>query len=230
MSTSPRSSRADLVIDRLLPTAIGLAAVGVGAFAAPGLAGASEPSALASGSPVISSVFPTHGLADLQAIQSDDDDADAESAADDGSEPAADPEGVVESGLDGVVGAVGGDASDGGDGGDGLPGGDEQAIEAVVIDLKRRTVTRPKTFAASKLVKVSGVKWAAWGTPTATGRGRVVSLKKGKGGRTVKGTGTVVLSALKTCPDATPLYRRATVKVAGRKLASVSLPGCSELR
>lgn len=226
MRTSPRSSAADLVVDRFLPAAIGLVAVGIGAFAAPGLAGASVAPTLAPSNGAIARAFPSHGLVDLSAIESNDEAADAESAADDGSDPAPDPEGVVESGP----GPSEGEGATGEAGGDAVGAGEEKAIEAVVIDPKRRTVSRPKVFAASKLVKVTGVTWKAWGSPTATGRGRVVSTKKGRRGRTVRATGTVVLSALRTCPDATPLYRRATIKVAGRKLASVSLPGCSELR
>lgn len=101
---------------------------------------------------------------------------------------------------------------------------------AVAIDVKRRTTTRPKAFGVTKLVRVTAVAWTTWGSPTTTGRGRVIAKKKGRNGRAVRASGTVVLSGLRPCPDGTPLYRRATVRAAGRKVVSVALPGCSALR
>ena len=108
--------------------------------------------------------------------------------------------------------------------------GEAEVIPAVVVDAKGRTVSGPKALALSRTVKISGITWTGWNAATTTGRGRVVVKKKSRRAKTVRGTGTVVLSGLKVCPDATPLYRKATVTVAGRKVAKVTLPNCSAMR
>lgn len=107
---------------------------------------------------------------------------------------------------------------------------EDEAPVAVVLDRRRRASSGPKTFAASRTARASGLRWTAWGAATTTARGRVVVKKAGPRHRTLKAAGKVVLASRTACSDGTPLYRRATFVVGRRTVATVALPGCSALR
>jgi hypothetical protein len=111
--------------------------------------------------------------------------------------------------------------------------GDEEDVEEVlpvVIDRGGRAASSPKAFVASRTVKGSKLRWKAWGSPTATGSGRLAFRTAGRKGKAVKGAGTVRLSRLLTCDDGTAVYRRATFAVPRRGRVVVTLPGCPASR
>jgi hypothetical protein len=111
--------------------------------------------------------------------------------------------------------------------------GDEEDVEEilpVVIDRGGRAVSSPKAFGASRTAKGSKLRWKAWGSPTATGTGRLDFRTAGRKRKAVKGTGTVRLSRLLTCDDGTAVYRRATFAVPHRGRIAVTLPGCPATR
>jgi hypothetical protein len=111
--------------------------------------------------------------------------------------------------------------------------GDEEDVEEILpvaIDRGGRAVSSPKAFGASRTVKGSKLRWKAWGSPTATGSGRLVYRTAGRKGKAVKGKGSVRLSRLRTCDDGTAVYRRATFAVPRRGRVVVTLPGCPAAR
>lgn len=225
MTSSGRPIPARTTTERLRLTAMATVLLGVGALAVPGAAGAAGTSVFAGASAGGAAVpsFAVRADDDDRPTSAEDADADAETAADDGSDPAPGAD-------DGPGGVAGEDDGFGVDDADAPADGEAEVIPAVVVDAKGRTVSGPKALALSRTVKISGITWTGWNAATTTGRGRVVVKKKGRRAKTVRGAGTVVLSGLKICPDATPLYRKATVTVAGRKVAKVTLPNCSAMR
>ncbi|WP_022927033.1 hypothetical protein [Patulibacter americanus] len=111
--------------------------------------------------------------------------------------------------------------------------GDEEDVEEilpVVIDRGGRATSSPKAFVASRTVKGTKLRWKSWGSPTATGSGRLAFRTAGRKGKGVKGTGTVRLSRLVTCDDDTAVYRKATFAVPRRGRVVVTLPGCPASR
>lgn len=124
---------------------------------------------------------------------------------------------------------------------DGALGDDEDLVEdepeeadappvAVALDRRRRALSGPKAFAASRTARAGGLHWTGWGAATTTARGRLVVKKAGPRHRTLKAAGKLVLGSRTSCADGTPLYRRATFVVGRRTVATVALPGCSALR
>jgi hypothetical protein len=107
--------------------------------------------------------------------------------------------------------------------------GDEEDVEEilpVVIDRGGRAASSPKAFDASRTVRGGKLRWKAWGSPTATGSGRLTFRTAGRKGKAVKGAGTVRLTRLLTCDDGTAVYRRATFAVPRHGRVVVTLPGC----
>ncbi|MDO9408476.1 hypothetical protein [Patulibacter sp.] len=204
-------------VPSLLITATATLAVALPA----GAADATVPSGPSSPAAAARTALVTFGDDDPDVSAADDGAADADpDLADDGAGDPVDGAGAVDDGSsDGDGSADDGAADDAPD----------DVVEAVAIDARRRASVRPRTFAARR-ARATGLTWTAWGAPTATARGRVTVAKKGRHGKTVRAAGTVTFTRLTRCADATSVYRRAVITVAGKKVAKVSLPGCSALR
>lgn len=135
--------------------------------------------------------------------------------------------------VDDDAGDVADDGTDlGDDEGDDLGDEDEDVEDVlfVAIDRTGHALSSPKAFTASRTARGSALRWKSWGSPTATGTGRLAFRTTGRKGQAVKATGTVRLSRLLDCDDGTVVYRRATFAAKRHGRLVVSLPGCPASR